>query len=219
MAGELVKTMERGAGASGSNPPPKKDGLLQQALTKIETLRNSAATTRGRMDEVGDMMIATIETTATNLAASAAEGYWGEDKMKIGPVDLRVVGGGTLGAWGFYKAMNGKGGSHELALGNGLLQSFVSSAGRRAGAALAEKANTGAANNPAPPPNPATPPNPNVQGADVEGIVRDIGRNLQLGATEGAEGDDAGAGRGRGRKHRKGKGRRRPDNYIPVRVR
>ncbi len=234
MAGELQKTMEKG------NPPPgtgkddkKSGGLLAQAQQAISRLKSGIASSHERMEIVGDMMIATVETTTTNFIGSTAEGYWGKDRLKLGPVDMRLVGGLALGTLGVYKGMNGKGGSHELALGNGLVQSVVSSAGRDAGQALRERGNgagnggAGGAGNGA----------GGLQegaiieqggkkyrvtngamvefsgSADVEGIVRDIGARLQISPPDEGEGDENGA------RGRHGRGRKRPRDFVPVRAR
>jgi hypothetical protein len=68
-------------------------------------------------DELADVVLATAETPGTVFEATFADGYLGEEKMDVGPVDLRLAGGLLVG---IYKTMSGDGGNHALALGNGL---------------------------------------------------------------------------------------------------
>ena len=239
--GELQRMFEKGTGpakpkAAGDK---KEAGLLESAGSEIVSLRNRLSTNKERIQETGILLVSLVETTGTNLIASTAEGYWGEEKLKLGPVDLRLGLGTALGGYGIYKAMYGKGGSHEMALGSGFLQSFASSLGRGAGKALAEKNGQAATGQPAPVPvangQAANEPvyemngkkyrldaknNTLVEisgggGASAEQLARDIGARLQVGP--GADGDDA-SGR---RRHRDDRDhdRRQPKDFIPVRRR
>ncbi len=155
-------------------------GALADAVGKIKNLGGRITKAREVSEAMADAVIHTAETQGTVFVASFAEGYWGEDKMDLGPVDMRVGGGLIVGGYGLYKTMTGKGGSHALALGNGLLATGVGRVGRNAGKALAEKNNK-----PAPPPAAAATPQPANQGSqaappaieangDFGALVRDI---------------------------------------------
>ena len=91
------------------------------------------------MGNLGDALIYAGETQGTVFVASFAEGYLGEEKMDVGPVDLRLAGGIASAGYGIYNVMTGKGGEHALAVGNGLISTALSRVGRNAGKALAEK--------------------------------------------------------------------------------
>ena len=56
-----------------------------------------------------------------------------------GATFLAILCGLIVGGYGVYQAMNGKGGSHALAIGHGLLATGIGRIGRHAGKALAEK--------------------------------------------------------------------------------
>lgn len=233
--GELQRLFEKSGGAPKPKPAgdKKQAGELAAAGTEIQSLKKSLINNRGRIEEAGILVISLAETTGTNLLASAAEGYWGEDKLKVGPVDLRLASGTALGAYGLYRVMHGKGGTHEISLASGLLQSFMASAGRGAGKALADKG-AQAANGQAAPAAASNEPIYELNGkkyrldaksnllveisgggADPGQMVRDIGARLQVGPS--AEGDDA-SGR---RRHRDDdrRDRRAPREFIPARRR
>ncbi len=156
-------------------------GALSDAVDKIKNLGGRITKAREVSENMADAMIHTGEMQGTVFVASFAEGYFGEEKMDVGPVDLRVGGGLVLGGYGLYKTMTGKGGSHALALGNGLLATGVGRVGRSAGKALSEKNNKDKPGTPpaaaAPPPanagNPAAPPAIEANG-DFGALVRDI---------------------------------------------
>jgi hypothetical protein len=160
-------------------------------------------------ETMADAVIATAETQGTVFAASFAEGYLGEEKMDVGPIDVRLGGGLLLGGYGLYKTMSGKGGAHALALGNGLLATGIGRIGRHAGKALADKKNS-----PSTPPaaaaapvaaKPATAGIPQLAADDIGEIAR------MVRMTPGTEGEDI-AGRRRRRQRQEAEevsGRRR----------
>ena len=119
-------------------PDSKKNGVLAEALGKVKSMGGRFSKMKEVAEELGDAVIATAETQGVVFAASFAEGYLGEEKMDVGPVDVRTAGGLLLGGYGLYKTMSGKGGAHALALGNGLLATGIGRMGRHAGKALAE---------------------------------------------------------------------------------
>ncbi len=192
-------------------PDSKKTGVLNEALDKLKNLGGRLSRAREVSEAVADAAIATAEMQGTVFAASFAEGYWGEDKMDVGPVDMRLGGGFLLGGYGLYQAMSGKGGSHALALGNGLLATGIGRIGRNAGRALVEKNAT--------PPAPAAaapaPAAPAVKGDDFGAIARmiagppaihtggdDIGEIARMvRMTPGTEGEDVAGRRSRAPRH------------------
>ena len=122
-------------------------GALAVAVGKRKNFGGRISKTAKLSEAIADAVIATAETQGTVFAASFAEGYFGEEKMDIGPIDMRLGAGLALGGYGLYKSMTGKGSAHALALGNGLMATGIGRIGRHAGKALAEKKNA-----------PATPP-------------------------------------------------------------
>ena len=168
----------------------KKTGLLTEAVDKIKSLNGKFSKAREMSETIADAVIATAETQGTVFAASFAEGYFGEEKMDLGPVDMRLGAGLVLGGYGLYKTMNKKGGSHALALGNGLIATGIGRIGRHAGKALAEKkaAGTPPAQTPDAAPAPAAAP-AQIKGDDIGEIAR------MVRMTPGTEGDAALEGR------------------------
>lgn len=202
-------------------PDSQVKGALATAATRLKSMGGRF----GRMKEIGEhvaeAVIATAETQGTVFAASFAEGYLGEEKMDIGPVDMRLGGGLVVGGYGVYQAMNGKGGgSHALAIGNGLLATAIGRIGRHAGKALAEKKATGQtpppAQTPAPAPAPAAAPATSGVPAIAADDIGEIARMVRM--TPGTEGESVEGRRHRrhrdedeelaGRRHRRAAGRR-----------
>ena len=93
------------------------------------------------MLETGSLVLHTAETQGSLFLASMAEGYFGEDKMKVGAVDLRAPVGLLAQGYGLYQTMQGQkgAGAHVLALGNGVMGSWLATVARNAGRTLAEK--------------------------------------------------------------------------------
>lgn len=154
-------------------PESKKNGVLNEALDKVKSMGGRFTRMKEMSEQLADAVIATAETQGVVFAASFAEGYLGEEKMDVGPVDVRTAGGLLLGGYGLYKTMSGKGGAHALALGNGLLATGIGRIGRHAGKALADKKNPPAAPaaDQAQPPAPA-PAQPAIKGDDIGEIAR-----------------------------------------------
>ena len=118
-------------------------GALAEAVEKLTKEGGKLSKLKENMGNLGDAMIHAGETQGTVFVASFAEGYLGEEKMDIGPVDLRLAGGVASAGYGFYNVMTGKGGEHALAVGNGLISTAIGRVGRNAGRALAEKREKG----------------------------------------------------------------------------
>ncbi len=183
-------------------PDSKKNGVLAEALDKVKSMGGRFSKMKEVSETLADAVIATAETQGTVFAASFAEGYFGEEKMDVGPVDVRLGGGLLLGGYGLYKTMSGKGGAHALALGNGLLATGIGRIGRHAGKALADKKNA-----PATPPPAAAAPAPAAPA--TAGVARpqlaadDIGEIARMvRMTPGTEGESIEGRRRRQRQRR-----------------
>ena len=173
-------------------PDSQTKGALAQAVGKLKNFGGQISKARAMSEAIADSVIATAETQGTVFAASFAEGYFGEEKMDLGPVDMRLGAGLVLGGYGLYKTMSKKGGSHALALGNGLMATGIGRIGRHAGKALAEKK---AAGTPPPAQTPDAAPAPAAAPAQLKGDdIGEIARMVRM--TPGTEGEDV-AGRRR----------------------
>lgn len=128
---------------------------LGQAVDRITGLSKRAKEGKEAMVETGTMVLHTTETQGSLFLASLAEGYFGPDRLKVGAVDLRAPIGLLAQGYGLYETMAGrKGGGHALALGNGVMGSWLASVAVNAGKLLAEKR---AAQTPTTPPPVAEP--------------------------------------------------------------
>ena len=159
-------------------PETQQKGALSEAVDKLKSLGGRISKVKEQSEAVADAVIATAEIQGAVFGASFAEGYFGEEKMDVGPIDLRLAGGVVLGGYGMYQTMSGKGGEHSLALGNGLVAVGVARVGRNAGKALAEKKDQKSDPAQVPQPtvqaaNPNLPQLPAAQG-DFGELVRDI---------------------------------------------
>ena len=114
---------------------------LGQAMGKISSTQKVAKTMKENAGTAASHLLHTAETQGTLFLASMAEGHQiaKGKSLKLGPVDARIVTGLPLLAWGMTECLRGKGGAHQLAIGNGLIGSAVASLGLQAGQALAEK--------------------------------------------------------------------------------
>ena len=156
MTGELEKAIK---GEKVSDKQTKT--ALGQAVKKIANLTKKADGSSLALKETGGAVLSSAETQGSLFLASMAEGYLGPDKIKVGAVDVRAPLAFVGVGWGLYEVMTGKaGGTHALALGNGLLGSWLASVGVQAGKTLAEKKAEGSAT----PPPATTTPQPSVQG-------------------------------------------------------
>ncbi len=114
---------------------------LGQAVERIAGLTKRARDSRETMVETGTLVMHTAETQGSLFLSSMAEGYLGEEKLKLGSVDVRAPIGLLAQGYGLYETMSGRRGSgaHVLALGNGIVGSWLASVARNAGQMLAEK--------------------------------------------------------------------------------
>lgn len=182
---------------------------LGQAVDKITGLTKRAKEGKEVMVETGTMVLHTAETQGSLFLSSMAEGYFGSDKLKIGSVDIRAPLGLLAQGYGIYETMSGrKGGGHALALGNGVMGSWLASVAMNAGRVLAEKRHASAQPQGNPAPAPVVTVTPAMQGQralpgpnllpepSVNGPVREV---LLTPAAEGEE-------LGRRRRRRGGQG-------------
>ena len=171
---------------------------LGHAVERIANLTRKAHHSKEAMLETGTVVLHTAETQGSLFLASMAEGYLGDDKLKIGAVDLRGPLGLLAQGYGLYQTMTGQkgAGAHVLAVGNGLMGSMLASIARNAGRTLAEKRN--------PPPPPMAAPAPTPLPVVMQGLCPEPGlsgpmREVLL--TPGTDGDEVGRG-GRRKKMR-----------------
>jgi hypothetical protein len=175
---------------------------LSDAVGRIASLTRRAHHSKEAMVETGTLVLHNAETQGSLFLASMAEGYLGEDKLRMGAVDLRAPVALLAQGYGLYQTMTGQkgAGAHVLAVGTGLMGSWLASIARNAGRTLAEKRGV------APPAMTALPPPQQVmlQGPmllpepGLSGPVREVL------LTPEAAGDELGRG-GRRRKMRRRK--------------
>ena len=114
---------------------------LSQAMGKLSSTQKIAKTMKENAGVAAGNLLHTAETQGTLFLASMAEGHQlaRGKSLKLGPVDARLLTGLPLLAWGMTDCLRGKGGTHQMAIANGLIGSAVASLGLQAGQALAEK--------------------------------------------------------------------------------
>ena len=114
-------------------------GALSLAVKKITNLSKRADGTKEAVTQTASAVVHTAETQGSLFLASMAEGYFGQNKLKVGGVDVRAPLGLLAQGYGLYEMMSGNGGGgHSLALGNGFMGSWLASVGVNAGQRLAE---------------------------------------------------------------------------------
>jgi hypothetical protein len=141
MAGKTGSTALQTAIQGGKVSDKAAQSALSQAVGRIANLTKKANTSKEAMMETGTLVLHTAETQGSLFLASMAEGYLGEDKMKLGSVDLRAPVGLLAQGYGLYQTMTGQkgAGQHVLAVGNGVMGSWLANVARNAGRTLAEK--------------------------------------------------------------------------------
>jgi hypothetical protein len=113
---------------------------LGDALKRITSLGKSSEKTKEAVVVTGTMVIHSAETQGTLFLSSMAEGFFGKEKLELGGVDVRAPAAVLTQGYGIYEALTGKkGGGHALAIGNGLMGSWLASVGVSAGRTLREK--------------------------------------------------------------------------------
>jgi hypothetical protein len=113
---------------------------LGEATGKIASLTRRMGRNKENVMEAGVLVLHTAETQGSLFLSSMAEGYFGSHKLKVGGLDARAPAALLLEGYGLYETLSGhKGGGHALAIGNGLLGSWLASVAVNAGRTLAEK--------------------------------------------------------------------------------
>ena len=143
MAGKTASTALQTAIQGGKVSDKAAQSALGQAVGRIANLTKKANTSKEAMMETGTLVLHTAETQGSLFLASMAEGYLGEEKLKVGSVDLRAPVGLLAQGYGLYQTMTGQkgAGAHVLAIGTGVMGSWLASVARNAGQTLAEKRN------------------------------------------------------------------------------
>ena len=141
MAGKTGTTALQTAMQGGKVSDKAAKSALGNAVSRIANLTKKANTSKEAMMETGTLVLHTAETQGSLFLSSMAEGYLGEDKLKLGSVDLRAPVGLLAQGYGLYQTMTGQkgAGQHVLALGNGVMGSWLANVARNAGRTLAEK--------------------------------------------------------------------------------
>ena len=190
---------------------------LGQAVDKITGLTKKAGQSKESVMKTGSLVLHTAENQGTLFLASMAEGFFGEDKLKVGGLDLRAPTAVVAQGYGLYETLSGrKGGGHALAIGNGLLGSWLASVAVKAGRTLRDKRNAPAQQAQAQAPAQAQPQMvmvPTTQGAQLlegptgipESILQGPVREVLLTPEPSAQGEEELAGR-RSRRSRGGGG-------------
>jgi len=141
MAANPLKQVMSGAKDIKALSDNQARSALAAATGQISRTKKAAAALKENGGKAVAMVLHSAESGGTLFLASMAEGYAVSKgkSLKVGPVDLRIVGALPLQAWGVVDCLRGKGGGHQLAIGNGLMGSALASLGLQAGQALAEK--------------------------------------------------------------------------------
>lgn len=201
MAGKTGTTALQTAIQGGKVTDKAAQSALGEAVGRIANLTRRAHHSKEAMVETGTVVLHTAEAQGSLFLASLAEGYLGEDKIKLGSVDLRATMALIAQGYGLYQTMTGQkgAGAHVLAVGNGLMGSWLASVARNAGQTLAAKRAIAA---PVPMPMPAPLPiaMPGMQGLMAEPGLSGPMREVLL--TPSTDGDEVGRG-GRRRGHRR----------------
>src|SRR5690606_30903514 len=149
---------------------------LGTAVSKIANLSKKASQSKEAMVETGTLLLHTAETQGSLFLASMAEGYFGEDKLKMGAVDLRAPVGLLAQGYGIYQTMTGQkgAGAHVLAVGNGLMGSWLATVARNAGRTLAEKRGAPSHQVPSIQGGHAALPGPSLPDTALQGPLREV---------------------------------------------
>jgi hypothetical protein len=141
MAGKTATTALQTAIQGGKVSDKAAQSALGHAVERIASLTKRAQHSKEAMLDTGTVVLHTAETQGALFLASLAEGYLGDDKIKVGAVDLRGPVGLLAQGYGLYQTMTGQkgAGAHVLAVGNGLVGSWLASVGRNAGQTLSQK--------------------------------------------------------------------------------
>jgi hypothetical protein len=167
MAGKTNESELQKAARGEKLTDRQAQSAVGQALKRLSSLGKTSEKTKEAVLVTGTMVIHSAETQGTLFLSSMAEGFFGKEKLELGGIDVRAPAAIVTQGYGIYETLTGgKGGGHALALGNGLLGSWLASVGVSAGRTLREKRNQPAqqpqgAQQPA---QPAVAPAPTMQG-------------------------------------------------------
>lgn len=124
--------------------PGKKPGsgklkkIAEDAIAKVDRLRAAAARSKEQLGEVTLSAMYATETLAGVAVSHFAEGYLGEEKIKVFGVDLRAAAAVAGIGFGIFKLLKGDAsGHHFINVGMGPGASFVASRALSAGRAFA----------------------------------------------------------------------------------
>ncbi|MFH1464820.1 MAG: hypothetical protein ABIO70_10590 [Pseudomonadota bacterium] len=243
MAGKTNETALQKATRGEKLTDRQAQSALGQALKRLSSVGKQSDKIKDAVVVTGGMVVHSAETQGTLFLASMAEGYFGKAKLELGGVDVRAPVAIVTQGFGIYEAMTGKkGGNHALAIGNGLMGSWLASVGVSAGKTLREKRNA-----PAQPeqtqqqapaatmtpalqgnaeilalPAPSLIPEPAVRGREREILLTPAAREAESEEEEDFEGRRRGRrgpprrGRGRGGPggQRRGGRRERPSRFV-----
>lgn len=155
MAGKTQSPLKNAMGGDIDKLSEKQTkSALTDAVGKLSRVTKLAETSKEQVIDTGTALMHSAETMGSLFISSMAEGFFGQDKLQMGGVDLRAPTGLLMQGYGLYQILSGEsGGEHFLSLGNGVTGSWLASVGTDAGKALRERRNGGAlppAQHPAP---------------------------------------------------------------------
>jgi len=133
---------QKGASANAPQPPPQaqSDSVIGRVAGRGKGALKRLEDSKLAMKQTGAALLHTTETMGSLFMGSMAEGYLGQEKLKLGGMDVRAPVGLATQAYGIYSIMTGeKGGEHALAIGNGVTGSWLASVGREAGQAFRDR--------------------------------------------------------------------------------
>lgn len=134
--------LQKAVGEDGkikTDNPNLLKNALQAATEMVDKGTKKVERMQERADHALSLGIMAGEVQGTAFVASMAEGYLGEEKIKLWGVDARAGLALGLQGWGLYEAFTGKGdnaGAHQVGVGAGMGASYLSSVGSKLGAEL-----------------------------------------------------------------------------------
>lgn len=212
MANPLAPVPSSSSGQKPAAPSGNMQAVRQFAAgleKKLENAQARARTMRENAEGSIEAGVTVLEVQSANAIGCAAEGYFGEDKMDLGSLDMRTLLGLGLASKGLLDTMSGENGMHELALGNGFMAAGLGRMARNAGRKLRESydrdkapAAASAAASEAPASNPALAQQPLPQGEGWADYER-LGREIVVSGDDDEDEQPRRSGRG-GRRQRRG---------------
>ena len=105
---------------------------LASANRKINTLQNAKAKIAENSGKAGASLVHTAEIGVSAAAGGFGVGLAGEKHNGTARV-VRGMGGAALLMWGLVETLRGKNGSHQMAVGEGLMAAELAETGARLG--------------------------------------------------------------------------------------